>query len=123
MICSRRSGAVSRKRDRRLRLGGLDRHGLGAELRRQAIGDDGAQAFQRPVRALLGDERDLLADLAVVDGVLDAVGDQRVDLADVEADVEDQPLADLALGLGDAVVRVEREADDLDARADLRTVV
>src|SRR5690348_17423251 len=59
------------------------------------------------VGALLGDQRDHLADLAVVDRVLDAVGDQRVRLADVEADVEHQPLADLALRGRDAVVRVE----------------
>ena len=51
---------------------------------------------------------------AVVDGVLEAVGDRRVGLAELEPDVEDQPLADLALGRGDAVVRVEREAVDLD---------
>src|SRR5262249_31543628 len=55
------------------------------------------------------------------DRVLDAVGDQRVGLADVEAHVEDDPLADLALLLGDPVVRVERQADDLDGDADLRT--
>src|SRR5262249_24219928 len=42
-----------------------------------------------------------------------------VGLADVEADVEHQALADLALGGGDAVVREEREADDLDRDADL----
>ena len=50
----------------------------------------------------------------VVDRVLDRVGDGRVALADVEAQVDHQPLADLALGLADAVVGVEREAGDLD---------
>ena len=57
------------------------------------------------------------------DRVLDAVGDQRVGLADVEADVEDQPLADLPLCGRDAVVRVEREPDDLDGDADLGALV
>ena len=66
------------------------------------------------MRALLGDERDELADLGVVDGVLDRVGDGRVGLADVEAQVEDEALPDLALGLADTVVRVQREACDLD---------
>ena len=66
------------------------------------------------MRALLGDERDELADLRVVDRVLDRVGDRCVGLADVEAQVEHQPLADLALGLADAVVGVKREARDLD---------
>src|SRR4051794_15133168 len=104
MICSRRSAAVSRCRpsltvlfapdldrdlldgegDRRLGFGGLDGDGVGAVLGREPVRDHRAQALQRPVRALLGDERDLVADLAVVDGVLDAVGDQRVHLADVE---------------------------------------
>ena len=110
---------LDRERDRRLGLGGLDRDGVGAVLGRQAVGDDRAQPLERPVRALLGDEGDLVADLAVVDGVLDAVGDQRVHLADVEADVEHQPLADLALGGGDAVVGVQRQADDLDGDPDL----
>ena len=66
------------------------------------------------VGALLGDQRDELADLGVVDGVFDRVGDSRVGLAHVEPQVEHQPLADLALGLADAVVGVEREARDLD---------
>ena len=99
----------------------LHGHALGAELRREPVGDHRAQPLERLVRALLGDQRDHLADLAVVDRVLDAVGDQRVGLADVEADVEHEPLADLPLGGGDAVVRVEREADDLDRDADLGT--
>ncbi len=66
------------------------------------------------MRALLGDERDELADLRVVDRVLDRVGDGRVALADIEPQVEHQALADLALGLADAVVRVKREPGDLD---------
>jgi hypothetical protein len=66
------------------------------------------------VRALLGDQRDELADLGVVDRVLDRVGRRRVGLADVEAQVEHEPLADLALGVADAVVRVQRQAGYLD---------
>ena len=46
---------------------------------------------------LLGDEVRRLADLRVVDRVLDPVGDRRVALTDVEPQVQQQPLADLAL--------------------------
>jgi hypothetical protein len=63
---------------------------------------------------LLGDERNRLADLGVVDRVLEAVGQRRVALADVEAQVDHQPLPDLALGGADAVMGVERETGDLD---------
>ncbi len=66
------------------------------------------------VRALLGNERDELADLGVVDRVLEAVRRGRVGFAEVEPQVEDEPLADLALRCARAVVRVEREAGDLD---------
>ena len=114
---------LDRQRDRRLGLGGLDRHALGAELRREPVGDHRAQALERPVGLRLGDQRDHLADLAVVDRVLDAVGDQRVGLARVEADVEQDPLADLALLGGDAVVRVERQPDDLDGDPDLEALL
>ena len=75
--------------DRRLGLGRLDPHALDLEVGQQAVGDRRAQPLERAVGALLGDERDGLADLRVVDGVLDAVGDRRVGLADVEAQVED----------------------------------
>src|SRR4051794_23180474 len=112
---------LHRQRDRGLGLGRLDRDAVGAELRREPVRDDGAEPFQGLVGALLGDQRDHLADLAVVDGVLDAVGDQRVGLADVEAHVEHEALADLALGGRDAVVGEQREADDLDRDADLGT--
>ena len=89
---------VDGQRDRRLGLGGLDPHLVGGVLVQQAVGDGRAQALQRLVGALLGDERDGVADLAVVDGVLDHVGDGRVAVADLQADVEHQALADLALG-------------------------
>ncbi len=64
--------------------------------------------------ALLGDQRDELADLRVVDRVLERVGRGRVGLAHIEAQIEHEALADLALGLADAVVGVERQAGDLD---------
>ncbi len=64
--------------------------------------------------ALLGDQRDQLADLGVVDRVLQRVGRGRVGLADVQSQVEHQTLADLTLGLAHAVVGVERESRDLD---------
>ncbi len=66
------------------------------------------------MRALLGDQRDQLADLRVVDRVLQRVGRGRVGLAHVESQVEHQALADLALGLAHAVVGIQRQAGDLD---------
>src|SRR4051812_274042 len=105
---------LDRQGNRRLGLGRLHGDAVGAELTREAVGDHGAQALERLIGALLGDQGDDLADLAVVDRVLDAVGDQGVGLADVEADVEHQPLADLALGGGHAMVCVKRQPDDLD---------
>ena len=50
----------------------------------------------------------------VVDRVLDPVGERGVALADVEPQVEQQPLADLALGRGHPDVRVQRQPADLD---------
>ena len=49
----------------------LTQHLLGVEVGEQPVGDRRAQALERLVGALLGDERDRVADLAVVDGVLD----------------------------------------------------
>ena len=97
------------QRDRRLGLRRLDPHLHGGVVGEQAVGDGRAQALERLVAALLGDERDALADRAVVDRVLDEVGHGRVALADLEAQVEDEPLADLALGRAHAVVGVERQ--------------
>src|SRR3954452_11551244 len=107
-------GLVHRQRDRRLGLGRLDHHRVHVEVVQQPVGDRRGQALERPVGALLRDERRQLADLAVVDGVGDVVGRRRVVAEHVERDVEHEALADLALGFADAVVRVEREAADLD---------
>src|SRR6185312_13489859 len=84
------------------------------------IGDRRAEALERLVGALLGDERDGLAYLAVVDRVLDAVGDRRVAGADLDPQVDHEPLADLTLGVRHAVMRVERETGDLDRDERLR---
>jgi hypothetical protein len=46
-----------------------------------------------------------------------------VALADLEAQVEDQPLADLALRVAHAVMRVERQPGDLDRHLGLRAVL
>src|SRR3712207_7681548 len=46
-------------------------------FRSEAVGDHRAQALQGLVRALLGDQRDHLADLAVVDRVLDARSEEH----------------------------------------------
>ena len=89
-------------------------HGVGREAVEHAVGDGRAEALERPVGALLGHQRHGLADLAVVDGVLDPVGHRGVAFVHVEAQVDHDPLAHLALGRVDAVVRVKREAGDLD---------
>src|SRR3954452_20896803 len=102
------------QRDGRLGLGRLDPHVLHVEVVDEAVGDGRAQALERLVGALLRHQRDELAHLGVVDGVLDHVGDRRVGLPHVEAEVEHQPLADLALGLGHPVAREQLQAGDLD---------
>jgi hypothetical protein len=66
------------------------------------------------VGALLRNERDELADLRVVDRVLERVGCGRIGLAHVQPQVEDQALANLALGLAHTVVGVQRQSGDLD---------
>src|SRR3954452_6447992 len=93
------------ERDRRLGLRRLDPHALEVVVGQQPLGDRRAQPLERAMRALLGDQRDELAHLGVVDGVFDRVGDGRVGLADVEPQVEHEPLTHLTLGLADAVVR------------------
>src|SRR5436190_20349099 len=112
---------LDRQRNRRLRLGRLDPHALGSELRDQAVGQRRAQALERAVGALLGGQRDRLADLGVVDGVLDAVGDDRVAGSDLEAQVDHQSLADLAFGLRDPEVGVQRQAGDLNGDVGVAT--
>ena len=81
-----------------------------------------AEPLERPVAALGRRQRDDVADLGVVDRVLEPVGEHRVAVGDVERDVDHQPLADLLLGVGDPVVGVDREPAqlDLDGRLDLR---
>ena len=64
--------------------------------------------------ALLGEERDQLTDLGVVDRVLQRVRRGRIGLAHVQPQVEHQALADLALGLAHAVVGVQRQSGDFD---------
>ena len=64
--------------------------------------------------ALLGNQRDELADLRVVDRVLERVGRGGVRLTDVQPQVEHQSLAHLALGLAHTVVGVQRQPGDLD---------
>ena len=86
------------QRDRRLRLGRFDPNLTRVKFIEQLVGDLGAERLKCAVGAPLGDERDELADAAVVNGVLNPVCDGCVAGADVEAKVEDKPLADLLLG-------------------------
>ena len=74
----------------------------------QALRNRAAEALERAVRALLGDQRDELADLRIVHGVLNRVGNRGVGLTDLQAQVEHQSLADLALSVANAVVGVQR---------------
>src|SRR5262249_11652836 len=71
------------------------------------------------VGALLRDQVGELAHLGVVDGVLDAIGDRRVALAHVEAEIQQEPLTDLALGGRHAQVGEQRQATDLDGHLGL----
>ena len=73
-----------------------------------------AEALERPVAALGRGQRDDVADLGVVDRVLEPVGEHRIAVGHVEADVDLEPLADLPLGLGDPVMGVDGEAANLD---------
>src|ERR1051326_149852 len=55
------------------------------------------------------------AAVGVVNGARHGVGDRGVAPRELEGEVEHEPLADFPLGLADAVMRVQGEADDLDA--------
>src|SRR5213078_1147520 len=59
-------------------------------------------------------QRDDLTDLGIVDRVLEPVGQHRIAVGHIEADVDLEPLADLALGLRNSVMRVDGEAANLD---------
>jgi hypothetical protein len=72
------------------------------------------ESLEGPVAALGGRQHHEVGDLGVVDGVLDAVREHRVAVRDIEADVDLEPLAYLLLGVGDAVVGVDREPLELD---------
>ena len=80
----------------------------------QPVGDRRAQALERLVGALLCDQVDDVADLCVVDRVLHAIGHGRVTVADVDAQVEQQPLSHLALGCRHPYMGEQREPGDLD---------
>src|SRR4051794_23476850 len=105
---------LDRERDRRLRLRGADRYLLRVVALEHAVRYRRAQALEGLVRTLLCGERDLLADVRVVDRVLHAVGHRRVGVSHLEGEVEHEALAHVALGLLDAVVGVQRQARDLD---------
>src|SRR5580693_1433974 len=105
---------VHGQRDRGLGLGCLDPHAFQLEVGEQTVGDRAAQALERAIGALLGHQRHQLADLRVVDRVLHSVGHGGIRFPHIQAQVDQQSLADLALGLAHAVVCVERETVDLD---------
>ena len=64
--------------------------------------------------ALLDNQGDQLADLRVVDRVLERISRGGVRLAHVQPQVEHQSLAHLALCLAHPVVGVQRQPGDLD---------
>ena len=105
---------LDRQRQRRLGLGGANAHRLAGEPLHQPLPDHVAEALERLVAALGRPQRDDVADLGVVDRVLEPVGEHRIAVGHVEADVDLEPLADLPLGLGDPVMRVDGEAANLD---------
>ena len=83
-------------------LAALTHTAAGLVALQQVVGDGRAETLEGAVAALLGDEPDSVADLAVVDGVLDPVCDGRVGLAYVEPDVDQQSLPDFPFCLGHA---------------------
>ena len=111
---------LDREGQRRLGLRGTHPHGLAAVALHQPLADHLGQPLQRLVAALGRGKGDDVADLGVVDGVLEPVGQHRVAIGHVEGDVELKPLSDLLLGVADAVVGVDREPAQLhlDARLD-----
>ncbi len=102
------------QRDRWLRLGRLHPHALQLVVAEQTIRHHTAQPLERLVRALLGDQRDELANLRIVDRVLERIGRGGIRLADVQPQVEHESLANLALGVANPVVGVQRQSRDLD---------
>ena len=87
------------------------------------IGDRRAQALERLIGPLLGHQVGRLAHLAVVDRVLDPVGDGGVAIADIEPDVDEQALADLSLGRRHPHVGEQRQPADLDRDFGLRALL
>ena len=98
-----------RERERRLGLRGADADAVGAKALHQALADHAGESLERLVAALRRGQGDDVADLGVVDRVLEPVGQYRVAVGDLEARLDLQALADLLLGLGDAMMRVDRE--------------
>src|SRR3954454_19186048 len=109
---------LDRQRQRRLGLRRPNSNRFAREALHQSLADHVAQSLQGLVAALGGSERDDVAHLGVVDGVLEPIGEHGVAVGHVEADVDLEALPDLALRLSDTVVRVGRKATniDLDAR-------
>src|SRR5947209_11649316 len=85
------------ERERGLRLGRLDPDDPRAVALDEPVGDRGTETLERLVRPLLGDEVRGVTYLAVVDRVLDAVGDGGVTVEHLEAEVEEQARARLPL--------------------------
>src|SRR5262249_56406921 len=106
-----------------VRLGGAAGEGSGAVALHQPLADHRAGPLEGAVAALGRRQGDDVADLGVVDGVLEPIGQHRVAVGDVEGDVELEPLPDLLLGFAHPVVGVDREAAQLDFGARLDAAV
>jgi hypothetical protein len=113
---------LDRQRQRRLGLGGTDADGLAAIAFHQALTDDLGKSLEGAIAALGRGEGDDVADLGVVNRVVDAIGEHRVAVGHVEGDVELEPLPDLLLGVADAMVGIDREPSQLDLDPRLNTV-
>jgi hypothetical protein len=66
------------------------------------------------VRTLLGDQRDELTNLRIVDRVLERIGRGGICFTDIQPQVEHESLAHLALSLAHPMVGVQRQSRDLD---------
>ena len=105
---------LDRQREQRLRLRGLARHARRRRLRRPPVGDHRAPALKRPVRSAAGPPARSPGPPRRSRSGPARGHDERVRVHRGRSGRRAQALAELALGRADAMVGVEREAEDLD---------
>ena len=103
------------------RLARMHAHPVDREAADDRIGDAGGERLDEVVPVAVGHLAHARGDVAVVDGVLDAVGERGV--GDVEGDVEEEVPVALALLCQDAVAAGHLEAAELDGEAHATTAL